>query len=58
MAVSLEHPMFVIIVSAPDRFGAFVPVQPALGTDDDATDLDHGTTLASETAPVAETYPG
>jgi hypothetical protein len=36
------------LVSAPGRFGAFIPVQPALGADDNATDLDHGTTLASE----------
>jgi hypothetical protein len=43
--MSLEQAMFVIIVSALGRVGACVPVQPALGADDDATDLNHGTTL-------------
>ena len=46
--MSLEHAMFVIIVSALGRFGGFVPVLPALGADDNATDPNHGTTLASE----------
>jgi hypothetical protein len=46
--MSLEHTMLVVIVSALGRFGAFVPVQLALGADDDAADLNHGTTLASE----------
>jgi len=46
--MSLEHTMLVVIVSALGRFGACVPVQPALGADDDAADLNHDTTLASE----------
>ena len=46
--MSLERAMFVVIVSALGRFRASVPVQPALGADDDAADLNHDTTLASE----------
>lgn len=47
VTVNLEHAMLVIVVAAPGRLRASVPVQSAFSAGHGTADLDHGTTIAA-----------